>query len=243
MVASAAAALVTAVDITAPRPEVYPEGASDFTGEWVGESAGIFGTLSIQRLASDRYYGRFTSEDGLTRFVINLRQDRATRRSPGAMEPGNLVRFTWQDGRGGRGEGWVLINRENSALSGEIRYGGLGRGTSSAPTRPASWCAGEARLRQGPASAATRSGRRASAATGAFRAALACSPPRWPRCSSVTYCPICALLAPCQPVGSRREDYSKCPGRGTRWERGLADVRRVAWGRGVGSRRREGADG
>ncbi|MCY1063102.1 hypothetical protein [Nannocystis sp. SCPEA4] len=115
-----------AVDITAPRPEVYPEGASDFTGEWVGESAGIFGTLSIQRLASDRYYGRFTSEDGLTRFVINLRQDRATPVAGGAMEPGNLVRFTWQDGRGGRGEGWVLINRENSALSGEIRYGGLG---------------------------------------------------------------------------------------------------------------------
>lgn len=115
-----------AVDISAPRPEVYPEGASDFTGEWVGESAGVFGTLSVQRLANDRYYGRFTSEDGLTRFVCNLRQDKATPEAGGEMQPGNLVRFTWQDGRGGRGDGWMLINRENSALSGEIRFGGLG---------------------------------------------------------------------------------------------------------------------
>lgn len=115
-----------AVDITAPAAEVYPEGASDFTGEWVGESAGVFGTLSIQRLASDRYYGRFTSEDGLTRFVCNLRQVQATPGAGGAMLPANLVVFTWQDGRGGRGQGWVLINREGSALSGEIRYGGLG---------------------------------------------------------------------------------------------------------------------
>ncbi|WP_434415601.1 hypothetical protein [Nannocystis pusilla] len=114
------------VDVTPPAGEVYPEGASDFTGEWVGESAGIFGTLTIQRLASDRYYGRFTSEDGLIRFVCNLRQIRATPPEGGAMLPSNLVTFHWQDGRGGRGGGYVLINRESSALTGEIRYGGLG---------------------------------------------------------------------------------------------------------------------
>lgn len=114
------------VDVTPPAGEVYPEGASDFTGEWVGESAGIFGTLSIQRLASDRYYGRFVSEDGLIRFVCNLRQIRATPPEGGAMLPSNLVTFQWQDGRGGRGGGYVLINRESSALTGEIRYGGLG---------------------------------------------------------------------------------------------------------------------
>lgn len=114
------------VDVVAPSGEVYPEGASDFTGEWVGESAGIFGTLTIQRLASDRYYGRFASEDGLIGFVCNLRQIRATPGEGGAMLPSNLVTFQWQDGRGGRGGGWALINRESSALTGEIRYGGLG---------------------------------------------------------------------------------------------------------------------
>lgn len=113
-----------AVDITAPTAEVYPSGASDFTGEWIGESAGIFGTLSVERLGPDRYYGRFTSKDGLTRFVCNMRQVQATPAAGGAMTPGNLVVFTWQDGRGGRGQGWVLINHENSALSGEIRHGG-----------------------------------------------------------------------------------------------------------------------
>ncbi len=115
-----------AVDIAAPAAEVYPEGASDFTGEWVGESAGVFGTLKVRRLAVDRYYAQFNSDDGLVRFVCNLRQVRATPGEGGEMTPANLALFEWQDGRGGRGNGWVLINREDSALSGEIRYGGLG---------------------------------------------------------------------------------------------------------------------
>ncbi|HEY8376550.1 MAG TPA: hypothetical protein VIK91_08680 [Nannocystis sp.] len=112
-----------AVDPAAPTAEVYPEGASDFAGEWVGESAGAFGTLTITRLASDRYYARFVSDDGLTRYVCNLRQVAATPAEGGAMTPGNLAVFTWQDGRGGSGQGWVLINRESSALTGEIRVG------------------------------------------------------------------------------------------------------------------------
>lgn len=113
-----------AVDPTAPIAEVYPEGASDFAGEWVGESAGSFGTLKIERLAVDRYYASFASDDGLTRYVCNIRQVAATPEEGGATAPGNLAVFTWQDGRGGRGQGWVLINRENSALTGEIRVGG-----------------------------------------------------------------------------------------------------------------------
>lgn len=115
-----------AIDVSAPAVEVYAEGPSDFSGEWVGESAGEFGTLKIQRLARDRYYATFTSDDGLTRFVCNLRQMTATPPSGGEVVPGNLAVFSWQDGRGGRGQGWVLINRDDSALSGEIRQGGLG---------------------------------------------------------------------------------------------------------------------
>lgn len=111
------------VDATTPTPEVYPEGPSDFTGEWVGESAGVFGTLMVKRLAADRYYARFQSEDGLVRYVCNVRQVQATPPAGGAVTPANLAVFSWQDGRGGRGEGWVLINREGSALTGEIRIG------------------------------------------------------------------------------------------------------------------------
>jgi hypothetical protein len=132
------------VDVTAPQAEVYPEGPSDFSGMWVGESAGVFGTLTIDRLAADRYYAKFVSEDGLTRYVCNMRQVTATPAAGGAMSPGNLGVFSWQDGRGGRGQGWVLINRESSALSGEIRYGGLaawdfvrtdGQGSEPEPTQ------------------------------------------------------------------------------------------------------------
>lgn len=115
-----------AIDVTAPAVEVYGDGESDFSGEWVGESAGVFGTLKVQRLARDRYYAQFMSDDGLVRFVCNLRQMVATPPSGGEVVPGNLAVFSWQDGRGGRGQGWVLINRDDTALSGEIRQGGLG---------------------------------------------------------------------------------------------------------------------
>lgn len=131
-----------AIDISAPTAEVYPEGPSDFSGEWVGESSGVFGTLKVRRLAADRYYAQFSSDDGLVRFVCNLRQVRATPGEGGEMTPANLAVFDWQDGRGGRGDGWVLINREDSALSGEIHYGGLGQwdfvrvDAAEAPTQP-----------------------------------------------------------------------------------------------------------
>lgn len=114
------------LDPGAPTAEVYADGPSDFAGEWVGESAGVFGTLKIERLGAARYYGRFVSDDGFTRFVVNFSQLMATPAEGGDKAPANLATFTWQDGRGGQGSGWVLINPEDSALSGEIRYGGVG---------------------------------------------------------------------------------------------------------------------
>lgn len=113
------------VDPSTPVPEVYDK-PSDFAGEWVGESNTVLGTLKVRQLGSGHYYGQFSGDDGQTRFVINFQQALVTK-DAGAPALGNLARFTWQDGRGGRGDGWVLINPEDSALTGEIRVGNASR--------------------------------------------------------------------------------------------------------------------
>lgn len=110
-------------DPTAPVAEAYDRG-SDFAGAWVGESNGVLGLLEVRSLGPGRYYGKFTSDDNLTRFVVNMRQPLVAVRDAAAPLPGNLVQFTWQDGRGGKGQGWVLINPGDSALAGEIHAGG-----------------------------------------------------------------------------------------------------------------------
>ena len=110
---------------SAPMAEAYGE-PSDFAGEWVGESNGVLGALKIKSLGPGRYYGQFAGDDGQTRFVINMQQPLVSPVGGGDLLLGNLVRFTWQDGRGGRGDGWVLINPEDSALTGEIRVGSQG---------------------------------------------------------------------------------------------------------------------
>ncbi len=111
------------VDPSLPVAEVYDHG-SDFAGAWVGESNGVLGTLEVRSLGPGRYYGKFTSDDKLTRFVVNMKQPLVALNDSTTQLPGNLVEFTWQDGRGGKGAGWVLINPADSALTGEIRAGG-----------------------------------------------------------------------------------------------------------------------
>lgn len=111
---------------SAPMAESYDK-PSDFAGEWVGESDGQLGTLTVRALAVGRYYGQFVGDDGQARFVLNMQQPLVSSSEGGALLPGNLVQFSWQDGRGGRGEGWVLINPEDSALTGEIRVGSQAR--------------------------------------------------------------------------------------------------------------------
>jgi hypothetical protein len=111
------------VDPSLPVAEAYDHG-SDFAGAWVGESNGVLGVLEVRALGPGRYYGKFTSDDKLTKFVVNMQQPLVAARSGDTTLPGNLVQFTWQDGRGGKGNGWVLINPGDSALNGEIRAGG-----------------------------------------------------------------------------------------------------------------------
>lgn len=92
------------------------------------------GMLEISALEAGRYRGVFRAENVEVRYILALEQ--VTAEAGGRAEDGsltNLVRFTWQDGRGGRGHGWLLINAEDSALTGSHGEGespaGLGEWT------------------------------------------------------------------------------------------------------------------
>jgi hypothetical protein len=102
-------------------PAAAYETPSDFAGEWIGEVEGQVGTLTITSLGPGRYRGLYEGEDIEIDYVLLLEQDLVGNQ---AM-PGNRTLFTWQDGRGGRGEGWLLINREDSALTGAFGERGL----------------------------------------------------------------------------------------------------------------------
>jgi hypothetical protein len=105
-----------------PPAEAY-ETPSSFAGEWLGEVEGQVGTLTITPLGAGRYRGRYEGEDVEIDYVLLLEQDLVPVGSD--TIPGNRAVFTWQDGRGGRGEGWLLVNREDSALTGAFGERGL----------------------------------------------------------------------------------------------------------------------
>lgn len=101
-----------------PPAEAY-DMPSDFSGQWIGEVEGEVGTLTIAPLGTGRYRGLYEGEGVAIEYVLLLEQDLvAVGSSSASTMPGNRATFTWQDGRGGRGEGWLLINREDSALTG-----------------------------------------------------------------------------------------------------------------------------
>ena len=101
---------------TYPPAETYGVEVS-FLGEWLGEVAGIEGILRVSELSPTRYYGQFRADDGSMIHSWDMHHviegDAAT----------NLVELRWQDGGGDGGVGWVLINREDSALTGSLGRG------------------------------------------------------------------------------------------------------------------------
>jgi hypothetical protein len=109
-----------------PPAEVYVPPV-DVTGKWRGEVAGVEGTLTVDDLAGAHYRGMFVASGITRRYVMNMEQVAAPGEG-GAPAPTNLVKFEWQDGRGDRGEGWLLVNREGSALTGSF---GRGEGATS----------------------------------------------------------------------------------------------------------------
>lgn len=109
-----------------PEAEVYTP-AIPMHGQWRGEVDGIAGTLRVQDLEGSHYYGLFEGRGAGRRYVLNM--ERLPAVGPdGESGPSNLVRFTWQDGRGDRGDGWLLVNRDGSALTGSF---GRGEGNTS----------------------------------------------------------------------------------------------------------------
>lgn len=112
---------------TVPPAEAY-DTPCDFAGQWLGEVEGQVGTLTITPLGSGRYRGLYEGEDVKVEYVLLLEQDLvplAGTTLAGTTIASNRALFKWQDGRGGQGDGWLLINREDSALTGAFGEKGL----------------------------------------------------------------------------------------------------------------------
>ncbi len=109
-----------------PPAEVYVPPV-EVAGEWRGEVEGVEGTLTVDDLAGNHYRGMFVASGIARRYVLNMEQLQGPD-DGGAQGLTNLVKFQWQDGRGDRGEGWLLVNREGSALTGSF---GRGEGATS----------------------------------------------------------------------------------------------------------------
>lgn len=101
-----------------------------FAGQWTGDVDGLPGTLTIGELDERSYFGSFVTDDRATEYTLLL-EHTYVETEEGGEAPSNRTIFTWQDGLGSRGKGWLLINREDTALTGSFGYGvatqGLGQ--------------------------------------------------------------------------------------------------------------------
>lgn len=108
-------------DADYPPASVY-EIDPEFAGEWAGDVGGTPGTLTVGELDERSYFGSFVTDDGATEYTLLL-QHRYVTTAEGGEVASNLATFTWQDGLGSRGKGWLLINREDTAVTGSFGYG------------------------------------------------------------------------------------------------------------------------
>ncbi|PRP97893.1 hypothetical protein ENSA5_31260 [Enhygromyxa salina] len=104
-----------------PPASVY-EIDPQFSGEWTGDVDGLRGTLNIGELDERALFGSFVTDDGATEYTLLLAHTHVDTDEGGEV-PSNRATFTWQDGLGSRGKGWLLINREDTALTGSFGYG------------------------------------------------------------------------------------------------------------------------
>lgn len=104
-----------------PPAEVFDQ-VGEIAGSWRGEVAGVSGRLEVEPLGSTHYRGMFEADVLVRRYVLNIERIYAAS-SDGGKRPSNLVRFDWQDGRGDLGSGWLLMNRDASALTGAFGRG------------------------------------------------------------------------------------------------------------------------
>jgi hypothetical protein len=104
-----------------PPPSVY-DIDPQFAGEWTGDVDGLPGTLKLGELDERTFFGSFVTDDGSTEYTLLLEHTYVDTEEGGEV-PSNRTVFTWQDGLGSRGKGWLLINREDTALTGSFGYG------------------------------------------------------------------------------------------------------------------------
>jgi hypothetical protein len=109
-----------------PAASIY-EIDPEFSGEWVGDVGGVHGTLKVGTLDERSYYGSFVADDGDKEYTLLLEHSYVTTEE-GSEVASNRTTFTWQDGLGSRGHGWLLINREDTALTGSFGYGAATEG-------------------------------------------------------------------------------------------------------------------
>jgi hypothetical protein len=104
-----------------PPASVY-EIDPQFAGSWSGDVDGLPGTLTIGELDERSYFGSFQTSDQTVEYTLLLEHTYVDTDN-GGEAPSNRTIFTWQDGLGSRGKGWLLINREDTALMGSFGYG------------------------------------------------------------------------------------------------------------------------
>jgi len=109
-----------------PPADVY-EIDPQFAGEWYGDVDGLRGSLIIGALGERTFYGSFVSEDEAREYTLLLEHTYVEDPNEGEL-PSNRVTFTWQDGLGSRGKGWLLIDQSDRALSGSFGFGVATRG-------------------------------------------------------------------------------------------------------------------
>jgi hypothetical protein len=100
-----------------PAAEAY-DAPSSFVGTWLGEVDSLSGTLTLKDLGGGRMYGVFLADGEATTLSLSGNQATAAPAPELPEHPANLLEFTWQDGRGGKGRGFLLVNREDTALTG-----------------------------------------------------------------------------------------------------------------------------
>ncbi|MBL4686619.1 MAG: hypothetical protein JKY37_18630 [Nannocystaceae bacterium] len=129
---TACATTVGATPPPMPPAEVYDQ-PPEFSGRWAGKVADVQGTLDISSIGNGVYRGVYRGAQVEVQYILKLEQTMrdggdatpGTGELPDAREakPTNRITFTWQDGRGGRGLGWLMINRGSSALTGAFGEG------------------------------------------------------------------------------------------------------------------------
>lgn len=103
-----------------PPAEVYAN-EPEFAGVWEGRVDDVEGTLRLDRISAGTYRGLYRSEAFAVEYILRCEQTIEGEDENG--QPTNRLVFTWQDGHGGRGTGWLLINRDSSALTGAFGEG------------------------------------------------------------------------------------------------------------------------